>query len=461
MFKSIDSVKVHFIGIGGIGMSAIAEVLLQLGFKVSGSDIQESANTKKLESLGAEVYYGHDVSNLKDSTVVVYTSAIENKNVELLEAEKRQLPTMRRAEMLAELMMLKQGISIAGTHGKTTTTSLLSTILEESKYDPTFIIGGVVKNLGGHAKVGKGDWLIAEADESDGSFLMLNPIMSTITNIDYDHMDYYQSEKDLVDSFQRFANQVTFYGCCSLNAHDDKLIEISKKMKKPFVFYGLEDASINVDYMAKNLIFSKNKTIYDLYYKDELQTKIELSLPGKHNVLNSLAAISLAHHANLDFKTIAKSIKAFTGVGRRFQKIYNSGDLEIIDDYAHHPTEIMKTLEATKATRPDSKIFVVFQPHRFSRTKLCWREFLHCFNLADNVYMFPLYEAGEKPIPGINSSRLVEDINALHPNLATLISGDKKELKQLFLSNLGEKAIVLVLGAGSIGRLANEIVKDL
>ncbi|CBW25006.1 UDP-N-acetylmuramate--L-alanine ligase (UDP-N-acetylmuramoyl-L-alanine synthetase) [Halobacteriovorax marinus SJ] len=452
MFSPLKDIKVHFIGIGGIGMSGIAEVLLSLGYKVSGSDIAESATVAKLRKLGADVFVGHKSENITDATVMVYSSAIDDTNPEVIAAKAKRLPIMRRAEMLAELMRLKKGLAIAGTHGKTTTTSFLATILQESKYDPTYIIGGIVKNLDGHAKVGKGEFLVAEADESDGSFLLLNPIMSVVTNIDNDHMDHYGSEANLLSSFTEFINKVPFYGLTALNAHDERLMALTKEVKKPWVTFGVETEA---DFEARDIRYENNITIYDLYHSGEKKIEIRITIPGKHNILNSLGAIALAFNMGVPFEEIAKSIIKFDGVGRRFQTLVAKDNFEVIDDYAHHPTEIDVTLKAMKETRPNKKIVVVFEPHRYSRTRDCWDSFLHCFNSADTVYISPIYPASEKPIPGIEADRLIADINKLHPDLVKKL--DSIENIDSIIDNYKEENVTLVtLGAGSIGRIIRE-----
>jgi UDP-N-acetylmuramate--alanine ligase len=457
----IKDVNIHFIGIGGIGMSGIAHVLLSMEYSVSGSDLQRSAVTDKLEENGAKVYFGHKRGNLKDVTVVVYSSAIDETNPEIIEAREKKIPIMQRAEMLAELMRLKHGLAIAGTHGKTTTTSFLATILQESKYNPTYIIGGVVENLAGHAKVGTGECLVAEADESDGSFLLLNPIMSVITNIDFDHMNYYGSEDNLMSAFETFANKIPFYGLCALNAHDSRLMKIKNRMKKPWTTFGIVNGEeIEADFVADKMNYTSNGSSFDLLYKNEKVCEITIALPGKHNVLNALGAIALAYNMGLSFDQIASSIKKFHGIGRRLEKLLSSDNLEVIDDYAHHPTEISNTLQALKQSREDSKLVVIFEPHRYSRTKECWDSFHHCFNHADKLYLGPIYPASEKPIAGITSNRLAKDINKLHPGMVNLLKS-MDDLDGVLAEIPNEKTTVVSLGAGSIGRKIRTAVDNL
>jgi UDP-N-acetylmuramate--alanine ligase len=445
-------VKIHFVGIGGIGMSGIAEVLLASGYKVSGSDVSESPNVKKLKKLGAEIYIGHKEENLNNVTVIVYSSAVNDSNPEVARAKREGIPVIRRAEMLAELMRLKYGLAVAGTHGKTTTTSFLATILQECDLDPTYIIGGIVKNLDGHAKVGKGDFLVAEADESDGTFLLLTPVMSVITNIDNDHMDHYGTEENLFKSFVEFANKIPFYGVVALNAHDEKLMLLKAEMKRPAVSFGID---IPADFSARNVQYGHFETSFDLYHKEEFQTKFEINLPGRHNVLNCLGATVLAFQLGLRFKNIAAAAKKLEGVGRRFQLLFKEEGFEVVDDYGHHPTEIASTLRIVKDTRADYKKIVIFEPHRFTRTRDCWDQFLHCFNDADELYLLPIYAASESPLDGITTDRLIEDINRLHPMFARKIASIE-ELGQVIESHKNNKTIVVTLGAGSIGKSARK-----
>jgi len=354
-------------------------------------------------------------------------------------------------------MRLKYGLAIAGTHGKTTTTSFLATILQSSNYDPTYIIGGIVKNLNGHAKVGKGEFLVAEADESDGSFLLLNPIMSVVTNIDLDHMDHYGSEENLIDSFEQFINKVPFYGLCALNAHDDRLMNIVKRIKKPFCTFGIgEDLDTPADFEARNITMTDFQATYDLHIKGEKKTQVTINLPGKHNVLNSLGAIAVATRMGISVETIAQAIREFDGVGRRFQQLFKNEDVEIIDDYGHHPTEISMTLKTLRDTRK-GKVVCIFEPHRYTRTRDCWNQFLHCFNYVDKLYIAPIYAASEKPIAGIESDILVNDINKLHPNFAVAMKS-LDDLDEVISEN--KNSTIATLGAGTIGKRIREWVLD-
>lgn len=458
MLSQQSNILVHFIGIGGIGMSGIAEILLALGYKVSGSDVAESANVEKLRRMGAVVHIGHIADNINDQiTVVVYSSAVKEDNPEMVAARLKQIPIMRRAEMLAELMRLKRGIAVAGTHGKTTTTSMLATILSECGVDPTYIIGGIVSNLSGHAKVGEGQYLVAEADESDGTFLLLNPIMSVITNIDTDHMDHYGTTDKLFEAFEQFANRIPFYGKCALNAHDHVLMQMAKRMKKPWVTFGIADEGVSADFQAYNLRHQQSGTRYHLRVMGVECGEVFIALPGRHNVLNSLGALALAQQMGLKLESIIEGLAKFEGVGRRLQSIFRSESLEVIDDYGHHPTEIATTLQAVRETRSQSQVIVVFEPHRFTRTRDCWKDFLHCFNSAHQLYLCPIYPASEMPIAGISSEKLVEDINQLHPQFASLLP-DFSQLEAILKAPSTLPKTVVCLGAGAISKKVREIV---
>lgn len=455
MFNLNDAVKVHFIGIGGIGMSGIAEILVSLGYSVSGSDMSSSANTEKLKSLGAEIHIGHKKENLENVTVVVYSSAIKDSNPEMQRAHEENIPIMKRAEMLAELMRLKKGIAVAGTHGKTTTTSILATILEESRFEPTYVIGGIVENLKGHAKVGTGEFLVAEADESDGSFLLLNPIMSVITNIDYDHLDHYKTKENLINAFEEFTNKVPFYGCCALNIHDEILNSLIPKMKKPHLTYGILDEGVEPNIGARDITMKPEGAEFSLIVDGRDLGKIKVRLPGRHNVLNSLGAISMAIAMGVKEELILSSIQKFEGVGRRLQQLYEKKSFELIDDYGHHPTEIKTTIKTLKDTRKEKEVVVFFEPHRYTRTRDCWNDFLHSFNNADKVFIAPIYPASEKEIDGITTERLIKDINKLHPGLCEK-ANSIDDIGELISPYLDKETVFVCLGAGAISKKARE-----
>jgi UDP-N-acetylmuramate--alanine ligase len=458
MLGLLKTTKLHFIGIGGIGMSGIAEVLLDLGYSVSGSDLNSSATVENLKHKGAIIHIGHSASNIGDASLVVYSSAIDHKNPEVIQALESKIPMIRRAEMLAELMRLKFGIAIAGSHGKTTTTSLIATIFQEAKKDATHIIGGIVSNLGGNARKGDGDFLIAEADESDGSFLLLSPIMATITNIDNDHLDFYGTKEKVVEAFIEFVNKLPFYGRVALNADDSSSRDIKSHIKRPAVWYGLNSDSEDIQYLAKNIELSAAGTSFDLFYKKVFAVKIKSNLIGLHNVSNTLAAISISHEAGLEWDDIQNGLLSFQGVGRRLEKIHDKNNFLVIDDYGHHPTEVRATIDALKNVdkRP---LIVVFEPHRFSRTKSFWNEFQECFEGTEKLYILPIYAASEKPIEGISSEELVKEMNTKGKNVEFLATIN--DMKKLLESQRYSEEIFLTLGAGSISKNIREMVKVL
>lgn len=458
MLGWLKTTKLHFIGIGGIGMSGISEVLLDLGYSISGSDLNSSSVTDNLKKKGAEIFIGHGASNVEGSTLVVYSSAIDPKNPEFARAQELKIPMIRRAEMLAELMRLKFGIAVAGSHGKTTTTSLIATIFQEAKLDATHIIGGIVSNLGGNAKKGDGEFLIAEADESDGSFLLLNPIMAAITNIDDDHLDFYGTKDKVVDAFVEFVNKLPFYGRIALNANDASSLAIKGQVKRPMVWYGIEMNSEDVHYEARNVKLSASGTSFDLYYQNQLVSPMQTHMLGMHNVSNTLAAIAISHEAGLEWKVIQSGLLNFQGVGRRLEKLYNQNDFLVIDDYGHHPTEVKATISALKNVdaRP---LCVVFEPHRYSRTKNFWKEFQECFEGCDELFVLPIYAASEKPLDGITSEALVKEMKAKGKNVQTLSS--LKEMEPVLKAHQKSGQIFLTLGAGSISKTIREMVKTL
>lgn len=446
--------KFHFIGVGGIGMSGLAEVLFSLGAKVSGSDVKEGAMTEHLKKLGMTIHIGHDAHNVGDPDVVVYSSAIAKNNPEYLYALKNKIPLIRRAEALAELMRLRRGIAIAGTHGKTTTTSLVASMLMEAGLDPTVVVGGVVKKLNSNVKWGEGDWLVAEADESDGSFDKLSPEIAVITNVDNDHLDYYETYENLKLAYRNFAEKIPFYGRLVYCGDDNDLREIFYDYPKKALSYGFSE---DCDFILK----SKGDSVYSVYKDNQILGDFRSSLPGKHNALNSLAALIVGIEGlGLDFQTSIKGIESFEGVGRRFQ-IHSQTKLPItfIDDYAHHPTEVYHVLEAVKERFPTERIVTIFQPHRFSRVKSCWEQFVNCFNLTDSLYVTDIYPAGEIPIEGVTSENLILQINK---NLDTIsgfsknaewVSGDLDVVLAKIQPQLKSNDVVLVLGAGTINQL--------
>lgn len=455
MLGWLNTTRLHFIGIGGIGMSGIAEVLLDLGYKVSGSDLNTSPVTDNLAKKGAIIHKGHSATHVDGVDIVIYSSAIDSRNPECQRALELHIPMIRRAEMLAELMRLKFGIAVAGSHGKTTTTSLVATIFQEANLDATHIIGGIVSNLGGNARMGEGKYLIAEADESDGSFLQLSPIMAAVTNIDDDHLDHYGTKEKIVDAFVEFVNKLPFYGRAVLNANDPVSKSIIERLKRPLVWYGM---NTEADYVASEISYSAKGTVFKLSHEGKSVGKVETHLIGAHNVANTLAAIAISHEAEIDWKLILSGLLKFKGVGRRLEKIYEKGNFLVIDDYGHHPTEVAATIKALKGV-DNRKLTVVFEPHRFTRTQNFWKEFQDCFAGADEIYVAPIYAASEAPIYGITSEKLVEEMKAKGIKASFISQLD--DMKPLLADRKSNDGIFLTLGAGAISKKARELVKAL
>jgi len=442
LFRKSD--KMHFLGIGGIGMSGIAEILINLGYKVSGSDIRESDITRRLAALGAKIFIGHKASNINDYNVIVTSSAINPNNPEILEARKKRIPVIHRSEMLAELVRLKHGIGVAGTHGKTTTSSMLSYILYRGGINPTAIIGGKVLNFDSNARTGQGEYIVFEADESDGSFLRLLPTIAVVTNIDADHMDYYKYFEGLKDAFLKYINNVPFYGYAILCLDDNVVAELLPKVERPFVTYGFSE---NANFRAKNVKNHYNNTTFDCFFNKDLLGNVEIPLLGNHNVLNSLAVISVALEIGIEFEIIKQGLKEFKGVGRRIEKIGEEKGILLLDDYGHHPTEIKATLQAIKSI--GRRVIVLFQPHRFTRTQLLWDDFGAAFGDADTVVLTEIYPAGEEPIEGV-SSNLIKNSIEKHDGKKVNIVSRHEEIPDFVLKTAKEGDIILTLGAGDI-----------
>ena len=454
---------IHFIGIGGIGMSGIAEILVQSGYLVQGSDIKASNNTKRLEKLGIEVFIGQRKSNILNAKIIVVSTAISKNNIELVEAKKIFLPIVHRAEMLGELMRLKQSIAIAGTHGKTTTTSLIAKMIEENGMDPTIINGGIISSLDSNARMGKGDWMVVEADESDGSFTKLNPTAAVITNIDLEHLDFHKNEKNLELAFFNFLSSIPFYGfICLCTDHPRVQKLISKLEDKKVITYGL---SANADVRATNIIYNNNKMNFTLSISNrrELENssyEIEFSMIGIHNIQNALATIATGIELKIPIEKIKNTLKTFTGVQRRFQNVGNFKNTTIIDDYGHHPVEINAALAAARLLAPKSKIISIFQPHRYSRIKDLFNDFCSCFNDADYVFLLDVYPAGEEPLKGFESTDLKNGLLKYgHKNVSYIES--KKALIRETLKIISPHDIIICLGAGSITKIANTLEKEL
>ena len=454
---------IHFIGIGGIGMSGIAEILVQSGYLVQGSDIKASNNTKRLEKLGIKIFIGQRKSNILNAKIIVVSTAISKNNIELIEAKKIFLPIVHRAEMLGELMRLKQSIAIAGTHGKTTTTSLIAKMIEENGMDPTIINGGIISSLDSNARMGKGDWMVVEADESDGSFTKLNPTAAVITNIDLEHLDFHKNEKNLELAFFNFLSSIPFYGfICLCTDHPRVQKLISKLEDKKVITYGL---SANADVRATNIIYNNNKMNFTLSISNRRELEIssyeiEFSMIGIHNIQNALATIATGIELKIPIEKIKNTLKTFTGVQRRFQNVGNFKNTTIIDDYGHHPVEINAALAAARLLAPQSKIISIFQPHRYSRIKDLFNDFCSCFNDADYVFLLDVYPAGEEPLKGFESNDLKNGLLKYgHKNVSYIES--KKALIRETLKIISPHDIIICLGAGSITKIANTLEKEL
>jgi UDP-N-acetylmuramate--alanine ligase len=448
--------KIHFVGIGGIGMSGIAEVLLNLGYKVSGSDLRKTEITERLEQLGGEIFIGHERENVANADVVVISSAVHDDNPEVVEAVERLIPVIPRAEMLAELMRMKYGIAIAGTHGKTTTTSMVATILANAGIDPTIVIGGRLNAIGTNARLGQGKFLVAEADESDGSFLKLSPTIAVVTNIDADHLDFYRDIDEIKATFVQFINKVPFYGLAVLCLDNDNIADIIPEVKKRFTTYGL---TTQADFRATDIRHAGFMTSFVAHYKGTRLGEINFPMPGAHNVLNALATVAVAMELNIPFDQIQAGFKAFGGVGRRFQVKGEVRDIMVVDDYGHHPTEIRATLAAAKGGW-DRRLVVVFQPHRYSRTKELFEDFVKAFYDADLLILTDIYPAGEKPIEGVTAELLAGRIKRHGQKDVTYIA-DRNAICDQLLGIVKAGDIVLTLGAGNIWQVGEALVERL
>lgn len=457
MFRHVK--RVHFIGIGGIGMSGIAEVLCNLGFQVSGSDLKKSRNTDRLELFGAKIYEGHQAENVGDAQVCVYTSAAKEDNPEIIEAKEKGIPIIPRAEMLAELMTLKPyAVAVAGTHGKTSTTSMVATILGHAGVDPTTVVGGVVDTLGSNARLGQSDWFVTEADESDRSFLMLYPTVAVVTNIDKEHMESYKGMEDVVQCFTDFINKVPFYGAAVLCLDDPNVQLIIPRIKRRRVTYGM---TAQADVSASDVVYNDGFSSTFMVQKgNEVLGQINLPVPGKHNVYNALAATAVALELEVPFEKIAEAFTTFKNANRRFQFKGEAKGVTIVDDYGHHPTEILATLDAAKRGSVGKRTVVVFQPHRYSRTKELMSEFALCFNNADLLFITDIYAASETPIEGISAEVLADNIKLYGHKNANYIGSIENAIEQV-LPHLQENDLLITLGAGTITTLSDKFLENL
>ncbi|MGD8858629.1 MAG: UDP-N-acetylmuramate--L-alanine ligase [Myxococcales bacterium] len=445
--------SIHFVGIGGIGMSGIAEVLLAHGFEVTGSDLSRGETVERLEGLGARVRQGHRPEHVEGANVVVFSSAVSRDNPELVEARMRGVPVIPRAEMLAELMRLQDGIAIAGSHGKTTTTSLVATVLRAAELDPTVIIGGKLNVLGTGGARGEGELLVAEADESDGSFLHLTPVISVVTNIDPEHLDHYGDHEGVKQAFVEFANRVPFYGLVVACLDHPDVQDILPRIDKRVATYGL---AAQADYCARELRTEGLSTSFELLRRGQSEGRCRVRMPGVHNVLNALATIAVADELGVPLSTIRESLASFEGVHRRFTVLGEAGGITVVDDYGHHPAEVEVTLEAAQRAY-GRRIVVAFQPHRYTRTRDLFDELTRAFNRADALLVTDVYPAGEKPIEGADSASLVEAIRA-HGHRDVTHVPEQGQLVAELLKRSRSGDIVITLGAGSITRVGPDLI---
>ncbi|MEN8263018.1 MAG: UDP-N-acetylmuramate--L-alanine ligase [Nitrospirota bacterium] len=466
MYKRFE--KVHFIGIGGVGMSGIAEVLNNLGYEVDGSDLKESETTKRLREFGININIGHKAENVKKADVVVISSAVDPANPEMQAARKMSIPVIPRAEMLAELARLKYAVLVAGAHGKTTTTSLIASLLGEGKLDPTVVIGGKLKGIGSNAKIGWGEFLVAEADESDGSFLKLSPTISVVTNIDREHLDFYKDINEIKEAFLSFINKVPFYGLSILCGDNEYIKELLPKIQRRFITYGIGE---DMDLVAKNISIDGMKSTFEAVLNGKSLGIFEVPLIGAHNISNCLAAIAVANELKVNMDIIRDSLRNFSGVHRRFELKGTVSGINVIDDYGHHPTEITATLRAVRESikcspgnsssggkqEKKGRLVVLFQPHRYTRTRDLLNEFIDAFTDADKVVLMDIYPAGEKPLPGVNSELLFKGIADTGKEIE-YIQG-RNEILDYLENELKNEDILLTLGAGDVWKLGEEFLE--
>ena len=449
---------IHFVGIGGIGMSGIAELLLNLGYEVSGSDLQDSPITSRLADLGGKIFHGHKREYIGDTDVVVYSSAVAMDNPEILEAMDQYIPVIPRAEMLVELMRLKYGVGVAGAHGKTTTTSMIASILTSGNLDPTVVIGGRLDIWGGsNAKLGQGDILVAESDESDGSFIALSPTLAVVTNMDHEHVDHYGDMVTLRKTFIEFINKIPFYGLAVICLDNKEIQGIIPHLRKRYVTYGMNPQA---DLQARDIEKGESEARFEVVYQNQSLGRVVVGMPGIHNVHNALAAIGVALELDIPIEAIQKGLKTLGGLARRFQQKGEEQGVMLVDDYGHHPTEIAAILETAKDCWPERRLVVVFQPHRYSRTKALFDRFTMSFNQADLLILAPIYSAGELPIDGVDADWLCQGIKE-HGHREVTLCDSKNEVLQTLLGLTKPGDLVLTLGAGDIYRVGEELLKRL
>ena len=460
--------RVHFVGIGGAGMSGIAEVLLKLGYQVSGSDVAESATTQRLEERGAKVYIGHDPRHVRGADVVVISTAIKHDNPEIAAARTDHIPVVPRAMMLAELMRLKQGIAVAGTHGKTTTTSLIASVLAEAGEDPTFVIGGRLNSAGSHAKLGSGDFLVVEADESDASFLHLQPVVAVVTNIDVDHMETYNHDfSGLKRTFIEFLQRLPFYGAAVVCCDDQAVSEIIPLVSRRLITYGLggdaDVRAIDVKHLAGKMRFRVERKEKLLRRGQKAKLDVELNLPGAHNVLNALAAIGVAQEIGLDDDAVVRAFRNFQGVGRRLQRygdvtLRRGCTVTLVDDYGHHPAEMKVTLEALRGAFPGRRLLLAFQPHRYTRTRDLFASFVEVLSSVDELVLADVYPAGEGPIAGADGKALYQAVRGFNAVKASFVE-NVADVADVLRKTAQNGDVVVTMGAGSIGTVPAGLTK--
>jgi UDP-N-acetylmuramate--alanine ligase len=450
MYKKFQ--QIHFVGIGGIGMSGIAEVMINLGYRVSGSDLKETDITKRLKKLGCHIFTGHKAQHLKECDLVVLSSAVKKNNPEIVAAKQKGIPVIPRAEMLAELMRLKYGIAVAGAHGKTTTTSMIATVLARGGIDPTVVIGGRLDSLGSNAKLGQGDFLVAEADESDGSFLKLSPTIAVVTNIDHEHLDHYGDIGEIKETFVQFINKVPFYGLAVLCLDDDNIPDILPKLEKRYTTYGL---SSQADIQARDLSFRELGSRFTVVTEGEALGTCAIRMPGRHNVYNALAALTISFELDIPFPVARDALEGFSGVERRFQVKGITKDILLVDDYGHHPSEIKMTLTAAKEGW-GRRLVVLFQPHRYSRTQALFNDFLTAFYQADLLVITDIYPAGEDEIEGVHASLLYNGMRERGHKDCVYIS-EKEKIPAYLIDRLNPGDMVITLGAGDIWKVGEAL----
>ncbi len=449
---------IHFVGIGGIGMSGLAQVLLSLGYSVSGSDLRTTGITKKLDANGAVIFKGHQAQNVHGADVVVVSSAVRDDNPEVTTARSMGIPIIPRAEMLGELMRFKKfGIAVAGAHGKTSTTSMVASVLQAARLDPTVIIGGKVKGMGTNAHWGSGEFLVAEADESDGSFLRLTPSMVVVTNIDREHLDFYSGLEEIEENFLKFMDRIPFYGAVIACGDDESLGRVLARSSKRQLIYG---TGTGCELRAVNIEATGLSTAFDVEFKGRYMGKVTLNVPGIHHVRNALAAVAVGLELELDFESISKGLLHYNGVGRRFEILGIENGIRVVDDYAHHPTEIKATLAAARAAWPGNRLVVLFEPHRYTRTQMLMDEFPAAFEQADEVWITEIYPASESPIVGVSGRRLARVVGEALSRKVHFVE-EVSMLPGAVIPQLKTGDVVMTLGAGAIGKVGRQLYDSL